>query len=537
MKRRLMFFLLLYFYFALLLSKPSITSLDYQSALQAMPPTPTPLSGCPLRRLEIRDGSTCGVYDALQLESSLTATLEARRSLTGDKNDLVLQSHLGLKHVLSIQLTGLITSSGDTVEIVTVDRPSQQMCIQIQRRKQTILFTFQETRDFNVVIYTLKKFGFRIKESISLSSHASATSLARSQSYPVASTNDFGPRLSSITPLLRQGSLQAQSPFSFTSMLNSEVPLAEMQPTVTQEQLAHPASLQGSSQQSVPQLTQASNPYQLYISHQSNTHQPRVSSPLRNAVEVHSRDTSPHSFISSSQSSFSHTEDTRSLLSHRVISEPDMLSQPRQISGYTGTNAYGSPDCQLTPPRSQETATPLDIDTRAIDGIDASSRLPLAQDFRELMPQTRKLPFVKDSKTKASRSKLEQKRADTEYRQSISNSDKLIGEIVPLGLEMDSPGVSQVNLRPTSSGSIDGQAEVFPTCHFSYEVDELPPMLITDNVLLEKINQATSKLLDQFNADIGRGCDSIACTYYYLEQIDTVRRDFWLNQLKQPNCM
>lgn len=66
-----------------------------------MPVSPTPLAGSPLKRLEIRNGSTCSIHDATQLESSLTATLEARRSTTGDKSDLLLQSHLGLKRVVS----------------------------------------------------------------------------------------------------------------------------------------------------------------------------------------------------------------------------------------------------------------------------------------------------------------------------------------------------------------------------------------------------------------------------------------------------
>lgn len=73
-------------------------------ALVAMPLAPTPLSGCPLRRLEIRQGSTCTVYDAIQLESSLTATLEARRSTPGNANqsDLMLQSHLGLHRLVRV---------------------------------------------------------------------------------------------------------------------------------------------------------------------------------------------------------------------------------------------------------------------------------------------------------------------------------------------------------------------------------------------------------------------------------------------------
>lgn len=77
-----------------------------------MPLAPTPLSGCPLRRLEIHDGSTSTVYDAAQLESCLTATLEARRAMAGDANDMMLQSHLGLQRVVCFYLISVISLTG-----------------------------------------------------------------------------------------------------------------------------------------------------------------------------------------------------------------------------------------------------------------------------------------------------------------------------------------------------------------------------------------------------------------------------------------
>lgn len=61
-----------------------------------------PLSGCPLKRLEIHGGSTHSTYDAANLDSSLTATLEAQRSTTGNHSNLLLQSHLGLRRIVRI---------------------------------------------------------------------------------------------------------------------------------------------------------------------------------------------------------------------------------------------------------------------------------------------------------------------------------------------------------------------------------------------------------------------------------------------------
>jgi hypothetical protein len=64
--------------------------------------TALPLSGCPLKRLEIHGGSAHNSYDAAYLESSLTATLEAQRSTTENHSNLLLQSHLGLQRIVRI---------------------------------------------------------------------------------------------------------------------------------------------------------------------------------------------------------------------------------------------------------------------------------------------------------------------------------------------------------------------------------------------------------------------------------------------------
>ncbi|KAL7911939.1 hypothetical protein GGI35DRAFT_443996 [Trichoderma velutinum] len=542
------FFSFLFFSFFFLFHIPSLRpflvfNLICREASQAMPLAPTPLSGCPLRRLEIHDGSTSTVYDAGQLESCLTATLEARRALAGDANDMMLQSHLGLQRVLSIQLTELIRTSNNILETVTVDRPSHQMCIRIHQRKQSVLFTFKETRDFNIVTYALKKFGFQVKDGISDSPHAAATSLGRCQSYPTPSPSDFAPRLSSITPLDRYGRSQTQSQFSFTSMLNSDVPLAQLQSTDLQYQpLQSPP--QDLSQQSVyhmmPGNTYAAyqNPYQLYLGHHSNTYQPRVSSPLRNAIDVDSRDTSPISSLPSSQSSIlSGAKDTGSLLGNRFTSEPGILSQPWQHQDTLNKNGYNSPYSQESPQTSQETVASIGTGSQSLDESNASYTLQSTQDFRALMPRTRNLPFVRDRKSTTPRSESAQKRTNMEQGRCKSDSNILIEETFPSYSDMNRPSASQINVQPTQSQPTDTQTEIPAICHSSCEIDELPSMFVADNALLERLNKVTSRLLDQYTADVGRGCDGAVCAQFYLEQIDAARREFWLSELKQTSYM
>ncbi|KAL6800134.1 hypothetical protein J3E68DRAFT_264141 [Trichoderma sp. SZMC 28012] len=508
-----------------------------------MPLAPTPLSGCPLRRLEIHDGSTSTVYDAAQLESCLTATLEARRAIAGDTNDMMLQSHLGLQRVLSIQLTELITSSNNIREIITIDRRSHRMCIQIHQKKQTVLFTFKETRDLNVVIYALKKLGFQVKDGICDPPYATATTLARCQSYPTPSHSDFAPRLSSITPLDRYESSPTQSQFSFLSMLNSDVPLTQLQSADSQYQpLQSPP--QDLSQRSVYQMMPGNtyapyqNPYQSYLGHHSNMYQPRVSSPLRNTIDISSQDTSPMSSLPSSQSSvFSNAKDTGSLLIDRSESDPNTSSQAWRQPVCLGMNDYDSACSQETPQASQDTVASTAEDSQTTNEPDVSYALQPAQDFRALMPRTRNLPFVRDRKSTTPRSQSAQRRANMEQGRCKSDSNILREEVLHSDSEMDRPSPSQTNVQPTPAHPTDTQTDIPPMRHSSCEIDDLPSMFVADNELLERLNKITSKLLDQCTADIGRGCDEAACARFYLEQIDAARRDFWLSELKQASYM
>ncbi|KAL6690070.1 hypothetical protein J3F84DRAFT_223228 [Trichoderma pleuroticola] len=535
------------FFFFFLLHIPSFkilqkANLSYQRAPQIMPLAPTPLSGCPLRRLEIHDGSTSTVYDAAQQESCLTATLEARRAIAGDANDMMLQSHVGVKRVLSIQLTELIASSNNILETITVDRPSHRMCIQIHQKKQTAVFTFKETRDLNVAIYALKKFGFQVKDGISDPLHAAATSLARSQSFPTPSPNDFAPRLSSITPLDRHGSSPTQSQFSFLSMLNSDVPLTQLQSTDVQYQPLQSPPQDLSPQPEYQAMTgnnyaPCQGPYQSYLAPRSDVYQPRVSSPLRNVVDVNSQDICSMSSLPSSQSSvISNVKNTGSLLSDRSVSDPNTSSQPWPQPICMDMSDYDSACSQETPQASQDTVASTAEGSQTTDESDVSYTLQATDDFRALMPRTRKLPFLRDRKSTTPRSESAQKRTNMEQGRCKSDLNILPREgISSSDSEMDRPSASQTNVQPTPSQPTDTQTEIPAICHSSCEIDELPSMFVADNEILKRLNKETSKLLDQYTADIGRGCDAAACAQFYLGQIDAARIDFWLNKLKQTS--
>lgn len=433
------------------------------------------------------------------------------------------------------------------------------MCICIPQNQQTIVFTFKDSRDFNVAIYTLKKFGLRVTDSVLPTSHTTSASLTRSQSCSVPSSIDFGPRLSSITPLQRHGSSQAPSPFSFTALLNSDVPLSQIPSMGTQYEEIQPPSPQSSQQpiHNIVPTTYVQNPYHLFLGQYGNMYQPRVSSPLRNAVEVDSRDLSPMSPISPipqyQPSPLVHPEISQSLLTYQSTSAPSTMPGSRYQPRCTNTDDFSPPYSQQSPLGSQESnITYAESDTQSTDGTDISNLSQTAEDFRKLMPQPRNLPFLKESAAKTVERKSVKRRAMSELgsasamQQSSFSADQnnrdtpdidsklcVRGNVSSAESDMDDASAVFKVLRPTSPQTRSAQSEATSPVYSSLETRELPPMLIADDALLKQINDATSRLLDQFTADVNRGCDGGACAQFYLDQIDMVRRDIWFSHLTQ----
>lgn len=403
-------------------------------------------------------------------------------------------------------------------------------------------------------MYTLARFGFPIKDGISPPTKTST----RSQSSPQPTlANSSGLRLSHITPTQSQEIIQAQSPFSFTSMLNSDVPLTQLQPPYVQHQPSLQDLPQQSTQQAVSVTTQTFNltPHQIYRGQQGNRYQPRVSSPLRNAVPVNDGSELPTSPIQNSQPTLPISFVTAaSLPNYRSISAPDPSSDPWQQPRGMDPSSQDSSDYQQSPPGSQETQASIESVSQDSDATDDSFSMQSIQDFRKLMPRTRSLPFIKRSKTKAAKPKSGQKPAQKAISRSmtdpanelhmtkrnrgtcIDDSDASVAEKLPATPERDGFSVdSQIDLHPAPPQPSLPQTNAPMASPCSFEVSGEPIIMITDPTILDKVNQATSNLLDQYTADLERGCDGTACAQFYWEQIHMVRRNFWLKQLTQYN--
>lgn len=72
-----------------------------------MPGPPTPISACPLKRLEVQDGTSSRAYSSSPPARVFTLTLEGERSIDSEPGSLVLLIHHGQQLLVSQALLRL----------------------------------------------------------------------------------------------------------------------------------------------------------------------------------------------------------------------------------------------------------------------------------------------------------------------------------------------------------------------------------------------------------------------------------------------
>jgi hypothetical protein len=313
-------------------------------------------------------------------------------------------------------------------------------------------------------------------------------------------------------------------------------------PSTNDEYMLQPSPCyvsQQSRRQTDPLTTYTSHtrPQHVHFSQPKSTHQPRISSPLRYAVPVDDQSEATNLPMSNDQPTFFTSQAIiPASPNYPFISETYALQNHSQLSETSVTSYDTSLDYQIGPNSSQDSITSVESPSQAIESTGDDLNLQLGQDFRKLMPRARSLPFLKDRDRKAvkskSRTKQSQLHGDSQENNTIvKNADVHQKEQIQVADSIEDD--SQLALHPIPPQSKSSQANDQLTCYSSFEATKLSAMLITDSTLLERANKATSKLIDQYNEDLNRGCNAASYAEFYLEQIHAVRTEFWLNELKR----
>ncbi|KAH7151873.1 hypothetical protein B0J13DRAFT_250499 [Dactylonectria estremocensis] len=563
-----------------------------------MPRPPTPVSRCPLQRLEIRDGVSTRIYHTRRPRNIFTMTLEGERSINSKTATLVLLIHNGQQQLVSIRLHDLLKNPLGSTNIVSVEKQQNELSINVPGQPRVIIAQFEEKRDFSLAVYMLEKSNLHIDDSITYSFSTPMASSSPADALAFQTASNIGPRLSSIAPLTHSFpsnipyNLENQSDNTYTPMLNSPLPERSGSPRGQPSQLPYfqypqrinslptYSSTPAQSPLELEALGQQLNPYNLFLGRSnSQTHTPRVSSPLRQSYppEQAATQSLSSSFGSSPylcgnyaprnapnrSSSVVGTSQAGENLHHRNILQAngmdDMANSMPVVSPFLQTpNTEPSPESRIG-----------DSD----------------QSFRNLMPRPRKLPFDSCSKSSGSEEKQSSRTMPPSKRPSkpqmtLSPVGNLIPNTAASQETTTTPGTtssSQRSPKPRLEPSprltnLSGFG--FDKCSSSVEtrmaVDESPApqvvqsktktneehhplstielagagfssksrhvsettVLVTDSETLKHLNRLTSSLLDQHKADVLGGIDEEDSARFYMDRITAKRREFWLAKLE-----
>ncbi|KAM5377283.1 hypothetical protein ACJZ2D_005102 [Fusarium nematophilum] len=556
-----------------------------------MPGPPTPVSCCPLKRLEIRDGVWARTYDSCRPQSIFTLTVEGERRLDAETGTLIVLIHHGTQQVISIRIGDLARSSHAPDEIASIDKQLHQLCINIPGKFKTIGVQFEEKRDFTLTVCLLQQSGLHVKDSVPTSLLTASPPTRQASAFDAPSS--FGPRVSTITPpLLSPNNVHnfgTQSHPSFTAMLNAPFqytptvpsfqPMPSPQISYPQRAFSLPDYSSPSGLSSMP--VSQSNPYNTVLGRGSpSMHIPRVGSPLKYSFNPEQpRSQSLHSIPGSplpSPQLYSHTNGE-----YLPAAVPKPASAPPLDASHTHHS------------RRAEASAPKDGVAFARSGGESATKFNDGQkalqagvkDFRDLMPRPRKLPFEPRPKRPASLDspaiEKEESRCTSQSKRSrsLTNTDSNLRDDIPkvktakpnvavcrvasrdtecqtdMDMGSTASGTPSIETPPvdtphaasrdaecqttmdmgsttsTASGTLSTKTPLVQTPRTLISV-AAPTLLVTDPGTLKELDQATAGLFEQYEADVASGSDKSLSAKFYMDRISAKRRDFWLTKLQ-----
>ncbi|RSM20031.1 hypothetical protein CDV31_001110 [Fusarium ambrosium] len=511
-----------------------------------MPGPPTPVSCCPLKRLEIRDGGTVKAFNSCPPHNIFNLTIEGERPIDSETGTLILLIHQGFQQVVckpvllpietdqqvSIRLGDLARNPQAQNDIVSIDKHLNQLCITIPGKGQAVIAQFEEKRDFSVAVCLLQKSDLHVSDYIPSSP---------STTYTTYDSSNHIPRPSSIPPMA------FVSPAAQT--FGADVPL------IADTQI-HP-SLQPMSYHIYPQRTASVpiysspyfsrpvspdmthlNPHNMFLGrNNTNMHIPRVGSPLK------------HSFNPGSQQSSS----------SKAESVSDWFSPTNSQSSMSVEGLHATAN-----PITNREKTP--VNRSHSPNVDSQGSQSESSDFRDLMPQPRKLPFQSHSKRSISQTdtKVPGKEQESSPRAkrtrglpSKTASNEEVRRYEAKGSQTINPGVDSAiksitavlnRLTPqampeqiptTRSRDAECQTEIPTDPNANQQVDQLQSpvpsqtVLVVDSDMLRELDEATASLFEQYETDIATSNNSQLCAAFYMDRIYSKRRDFWLAKLEE----
>ncbi|KAK2589884.1 hypothetical protein QQS21_012437 [Conoideocrella luteorostrata] len=463
----------------------------------------SPARGCRLRVVEVHVAGAVETYDSKQFSEPLELSLDGQRSLGSNCGVLLLAISTGSRKMLCIRLNDLLNHPNGSEGTIFIDKKTHQLCVKLPAHGHTLQIWFRENRDFLVCVCILRKAGFTIDEDLLPPQYEKGTREGAISSHKRSAASADLPRLSSITPL---AALAAQaeafctesstiSPSNQTvkhtgkNVFDDVLDLLKMNTARSKSTLADETNLSSTLAES--RDLSCLNPYNAFSSKRKDVlNQPQVGSPLRNVVgqgQSYHGDGKTHErkpFVTLQHPERRHDYFLRSFSGSdhrpRHHAHQDRASQPSTIRGDNG-----------------QFSKIADVNN-ASRGANASFDSSLTADFRNLLPQRRKLPFF-------------------DNRQQPQKKTKN---------DLD-PTLISLHKAQQSSSTLENEM------WRGSQVDDLPEtaIMLTQPLILENLERESSPIFDQYEKDITQGCDAGQCAAFYLDRLHVLRRNFWHSEL------
>lgn len=413
---------------------------------------------------------------------------------------------------------------------MSIDKHLNQLCITIPGKGQAIIVQFEEKRDFSVTVCLLQKSDLHVSDSIP--SSPSTTNAAFDSS-------NHGPRLSSTPPMASVSPPPQAFGADVLPVMDSHIhPSLQPMPYHLHPQRTTSVPIYSSPyfSPSIPPDMAHLNPYNMFLGrNNTNMHIPRVGSPLR------------HSFSPEAQHS-----STSNAGSVSDGFSPTNSQSPMNVEGFHATVNPITMDREKTP-----------VDTSHSPKADSQGSQSESGDFRDLMPQPRKLPFQSRPKRSISqpdtivRDEVQKLSPGAKRVRGVPNkttSNKEVRRFKTQGSQTIDLGVDipmKSTLAPLPNGlmpeeisntgwrDVECQTEMSTDPNATQQIYQPQfsvsgqTVLLTSPDVLRELDEATASLFEQYETDIANGSDNEVSARFYLDQIYSKRRDFWLAKLEE----
>lgn len=230
-----------------------------------------------------------------------------------------------------------------------------------------------------------------------------------------------------------------------------------------------------------------------------------------------------------------HLENDRTLSSTQDNSQSSRMTTPPTDSSRELPQSTGEASVPpiVTRETSSEEKQELEAELReAVRGRTRSSARSQCSSHGKTASQKNPASRVRKPQKKGTRN-----RRNNDKRPTSHGKSRLKDILEGISTEPERPTDSETLLQSQSIAPRETSPVGRPQQHNQRNVGSVKqkadPIIFVTDEMLNEVNKTTSKILDQYEADLGRGCDEEEYAHFYCDRLLAARRNEWYSQLSK----